>query len=440
MATILRNARYLDLHRRKTVPRTSVVIEGGMTTAMGANIDIPSTDKDTIVDCDGRYLLPGLMDMHVHLKTPPHRDGAVSYPAVPGRELNDAMKRVLHGFLYCGVTSVYDAGNEEDFIFRLRDAEQSGEVLAPRIFCAGAFVTTPGGHGTGLGAVTAISDLPADLAKLDAAFSRRPDLVKITYDEHNWAARPLVPILPPKLLRAIISRAHQARLRAVVHVSNETRAREALDCGADALAHPIIQSPATDELLWLLAVKAIPMLSTLTIGEQSFRLADHPEFVDEPLYVACVAEAERRYLATTEHELQLSALRAQWMRAMTPVAQANLKALIEQDGIVATGSDLASGPDLHREMALLQAGGVSPWEVLRCATINGARFLRTDRTMGSVAAGKAADLILVDDDPTGDVAALRSISFVMKGGEIIDRSAVPLAGTRSADAAVRAAS
>lgn len=278
---------------------------------------------------------------------------------------------------------------------------------------------------------TAIAQLPADLPRLEAYLEREPDVVKITYDEHNWGVRPLIPILDQGTLRAIIDRSHQARRRVTVHVSNELRAREAVACGTDSLAHPIIQSPVTEEFVWLLASKGIPVISTLAIGERYPRLADHPDHLDDPLYAACMDEAERLWLRTEESARQRTNRWAAWMKVMTPVAQDNLRKLIEAGGTVVTGTDLSFGPEYHRELRLLQDAGIPSMEVLRAATWNAARFLGLERRLGSLEQGKDADFVIVDRDPTTDVGNLSRLWMVVKGGHVIDRLQLDLPASRA---------
>lgn len=434
MSLILRGARLVDVVRGTVVPGTSVQIESGRITAVGSTSDAEHTGAgDAVIDCEGRFLLPGLIDSHVHLRAARHRgpSDAEPVPSLRGAQDHRELVSRLHSFLYCGVTSVYDAGNDETTIYALRDDVRSGAVLGPRIFCAGAFVTCRGGHGSGLGDTLTIDDLPADLGRLQEHFAKRPDLVKVTYDEHNWGVRPLIPVLDRSLLAGIIAAAHEAMLRVTVHVSSELRAREAIACGADTLAHPVIQSPATPELAWLLASRQVPVASTLAIGERYVRLADAPDFVDEPLYAACIPNTERERLRGEEHRFQAGNRWADWMRVMTPVAQENLRALVAAGGVVAAGTDLSLGAEMHRELHLLQAAGIAPFDVLRAATLNGAAFLGVRKDLGSVEAGKLADLLLVEEDPTADVSALASIWMVLKGGLQVDRSALDLPGAGS---------
>lgn len=429
-ATLLRNIRVVDVAHRAVAEPGWVRISDGVVTGRGVGEPESEPGDEHVVDGGGGYLLPGLIDTHVHIHGGRHL-GPTSSEPVPGSlkdELADAaydgcVER-LGGFLHCGVTSIFDAGNDGDVMFRLRDEERAGAISSPRIFCTGPLVTCTGGHGSNLGSMTRVDSLPADAAALRAHIERGPDILKITYDEHNWGVRPLISILGPEVLRGIIEIAHEARTRVVVHVSNELRAREAIGCGADALAHPIIQSPATGEFLWQLAARKIPVSSTLAIGERYFRLADDPGFVDGPLYTECLTDAEREYLRTTEHEAQVVNRWADWMRVMTPVAQENLRALVAAGGIVAAGTDLSLGADFHRELELLQSASIPVWDVLRTATVNGAVFLGREHDMGRVEAGFVADLLCVRSDPTADVTNLRDIEFVMKSGAVVDRAAL----------------
>ncbi len=428
MSLLLQDVRLVDVERGRVLPNTSVLIEGTRIVQVAPVSEVAANGET--LDCEGRFLLPGLVDAHIHLRGSRHRGPSEGEP-VPSDEQEQDRREVisrLHSYLYCGVTSVFDAGNDEGLIYPLREEVAAGSVLGPRIFCAGAIVTCSGGHGTGLVGTVAVDDLPADLPRLREHFRGRPDLVKVTYDEHGWGVRPLIPVLERSVLAGIIAAAHEAMLRVTVHTSNELRAREALGAGADALAHPVIQSPATPELAWMLASRQTPVVSTLAIGERYARLADSPGYVDEPMYAACIDAEERERLRVDEHRFQSANRWADWMRVMTPVAQENLRALVAAGGVVATGTDLSLGPEMHRELYLLQAAGIAPLEVLRCATLHGATFLGARHDLGTVETGKLADLVIVDEDPTRDVGALQSIFMVLKGGSPVARERLDLPG------------
>lgn len=376
---------------------------------------IPAPPQTGRLDGRGKYLIPGLMDMHVHLRGGFGRAGS---------DRQAGLKR-LHSYLYSGVTSIYDAGNVPDFIFGLRQEERSGKIDSPRIFAAGGIVTYPGSHGASP-AATLVDSWPEAKPLLDAHLARQPDLVKLTYEERGWGIRPLIPLLPLDLMEEVFRYCNLHGKRTTVHASSELRTRQAIFAGADTLAHPVIQGPVSDEFVQLMAAKKIPMVSTLTIGERYSRLAEHPEYLDQPLYRDTLEESERRRLQTEESARQKESRWAAWMKIMTPVAQENLRRIDEAGGIVAAGTDQSLGPSLHRELELLAAAGIPPLQVIRIATLHGAVFLGQERELGSIEEGKQADLVLLSADPSADIDNAKQITAVIKAGKIVDRTKLEL--------------
>lgn len=114
------------------------------------------------------------------------------------------------------------------------------------------------------------------------------------------------------------------------------------------------------------------------------------------------------------------------MKVMTPVAQENLRQIAAGGGIIVLGTDQSAGAQSHRELELMADGGIPPLEVIRIATLHTAVFLGKEREMGSVEAGKLADLVLLDADPLADISNAQRIAMVIKGGRVIDRSALDL--------------
>jgi len=363
------------------------------------------------IDGRGKFLIPGLMDIHVHLRGGPADERAGI--------------RALHSYIYSGVTTILDCGNNPDYIFKLRDMERAGRIAAPRLLAVGGIVTCPGGHGGGPNA-TLVDSWPSAIAKLDAAIARHPDMLKLTYDEHGWGTRPMIPLLPVDLMAHVIQYYNSRGIRTTVHISNEIRAREAIFAGADTLAHPVIQGPASDDFIRLMRAKMIPEASTLTIGDNYSRLAEHPEFLDQPLYRDTMEPDERQRLKTVESARQKENRWAWWMKVMTPVCQDNVKRIDAAGGIMALGTDQSSGPAAHRELELIVGGGVPPLNAIRIATLNAARFLGRERDLGSVEEGKVADLVLLDADPLADIDNAKRVNLVIKNGEIIDRGKLDL--------------
>ncbi len=409
LTLVITNVTLVDGSGRPPVEGVTLVIEGDRFKSVSPNRDAPPSTGERI-DGTGKWAIPGLMDMHVHLS------GGI---------------RALHGYLYSGVTSIYDAGNDPEVIFALREKERSGEITAPRIFATGAVVTAPGGHG-GEGSVE-VEDFARDRPKLDEHIARKPDVLKITQDEHGWGTRPMIRYLPADLLEEIVRYYHEHGIRTTIHISNEIRAWEAVYSGIDTLAHPVIQGPASDRYLNMMKVKRIPQVSTLTIGDGYSRLVEHPEFLDEPLYRATLTAADIDRLRTKTRNEWEARRWTQWMKVMTPVAQENLKRLHEAGGVVVLGTDQSLGAAVHRELELLVEGGIPPLEAIGIATRNGAVFLGRERDLGTIEEEKLADLVLLDADPTEDIDNAKKIHAVIKAGVLIDRSALEIPANGAAD-------
>jgi len=418
---LIENVTLIDGTGRPSVAGASVLVDGDRISRIArGSIDAPrGTNR---IDGSGKFLMPGLMDMHIHLR------GSVELtPEGLFKVTNDRTRgiRMLHSYLYSGVTSVYDAGNVPDYIFGLRADERNGDLVSPRIFATGSIVTYPGSHGSNEFG-TQVDDWPEAIPTLDAHIEREPDLLKLTYEERGWGAREMIPILPLALMQQIIQYYNERGIRTTVHTSSEYRARQAIFAGVDTLAHPIIQGPVTEDFARLMGAKKIPMVTTLTIGENYSRLAEHPEYLDQPLYQATVPAEEIEMLKTERRQEYQERKWTWWMQIMTTIAQENLRMINEAGGVLVAGTDQSSGPALHRELELMADAGIPASEIIRIATLNGAIFLGKEREMGSIEEGKIADMILLGADPTIDINNAKEILEVIKGGRIVDRASLNL--------------
>ena len=411
---LFENVTLIDGTGRPALPNAWVLVEGDRITRVAAS-EIEAPRGAQRIDGRGKFLIPGLMDMHIHLAGGRGRGG-------PNEQ---AGMRALHGFLYSGFTSVFDAGNNPDYICGLRTRERAGQIVAPRIFATGGVVTAPGGHGGGAGA-TLVDQWPEDASLLDAHIAREPDLVKLTFDEHGWGTRPLIPLLEPELMAEVGRYFNEHGIRTTVHISHEYRARQAIEAGINTLAHPIIQGPVSEGFVSLMAATKVPMVSTLTIGEGYSRLVEHPEFLDRPIYQATYEPATLEQLRTTVRDCYAARTWTTWMKVMTPVAQENLRLIADAGGVIVLGSDQSTGPASHRELELMVEGGIPALEAIRIGTLNAAIFMGKERELGSVEEGKLADLVLLSADPLENISHTQEIDLVIKGGKIVDRAALDL--------------
>jgi imidazolonepropionase-like amidohydrolase len=402
-------------------PDMTVVIEGERIARIVPTA-LAGAPSGRVIDGRGKYLIPGLMDVHIHLAgwTGKKPDGT---PIVD----HAVAEAALASYIYDGVTTVVDVGNQPENSLYERALERAGKIQSPRIFATGNLITYPGSHGDAM--AIHISDFEKDKALLDRHIAeQQPDILKLTYDEEGWGARPMITLMPQPLLHEIIQYYNEHGIRTTVHVSNERRSIEAIYAGTDTLAHPVIQGPVSDSFVKLMAAKKVPFATTLTIGENYSRLVEHPEFLDTPDYVTSFSAADRQEMKTRTREAWKARTWTWWMKLMTPICEENIRKVVTAGGVAALGTDQSSGPAAHREMELLVQAGLTPAQVIKIATHNGAAFLGKSDDLGSVEEGKLADLVLLTADPLQDIDNTRAIALVMKGGAIIDESTLPLAG------------
>lgn len=420
-ALLIENVTLVDGTGKPPAAGMSLLAEGDRITRISEN-RIPLPDGATRIDGTGKFLIPGLIDVHIHL-----RGGmAVTEEGLQdqGSDFRTGIS-ALQGYLYSGVTSIFDAGNIPDYIMQLRARERAGELTAPRIFATGGIVTYPGSHGSGPGA-TLVDDWPEAIPLLDEHIARQPDLVKFTLEERGWGARPMIPALPVDLLQKLVEYFNDHGIRSTIHTASEIRARQAIFAGVDTLAHPVIVGPITDNFARLMAAKQIPMATTLTIGENYSRLVEHPEYLDQPLYRATIAAEEIESLRGEVRATWQDRPWTWWMKIMTPIAQNNLRMIHEAGGVLALGTDQSLGPAVHREMELLVAAGIPAADVIKIATHNSALFLGKQNELGTIEIGKLADMVLLGADPTADINNVKDILTVIKGGVEIDRGQLDL--------------
>jgi imidazolonepropionase-like amidohydrolase len=413
---VIDNVTLVDGTGQPNQPKMSIGVERGRITFVTATAVAPKVSGRHI-DATGRYLMPGLLDVHIHLR------GARGSGGVNREEGLQA----LSSYLYAGVTTVYDAGNNAPYILGLRADEIAGKIQSPRILATGNIVTYPGSHGSQM--AIPVDSWPQAKPALDKYFAeQKPDVMKLTLDEHGWGSRPKITLLPIDLMQEVILYANQHGIRTTAHTSSELRATEAIFAGVDSLAHPVIQGPISEEFAKLMAAKQTPMATTMTIGEGYSRLVEHPEYLDQPLYQASYSKAQLDELRGKTASEWKARSWTWWMKLMTPICQENMRQIHAAGGVIAVATDQSIGPAVHREMELLQSAGVPAKEIVTIATLNGAKHLGRTKDLGTVEPGKIADLLLLTADPTVDVNNMKRIEFVMKAGQLVDEDKLMLAG------------
>ena len=419
--TVISNVTVFDGTGAPAIPNAAVLIKNGKIAQVST--EPLKVRGATVIDGTGKFLIPGLMDAHIHL--PGGQSGSVM-----GGERKLVIDKptaikALHGYLYSGVTSVYDSGNYTDFIFAMREDERAGKIKSPRIFAGGGTVTVPNGYAAGASAIK-VGDWEQAKAELDKRFAFKPDMLKLILDRQGLFFNKAVPSFTAENFKRLVDYAHANNVRATVHISAEWDAETAINSGVDALAHPVMRSLANDAFIKYAAEKQIPIATTIVVFNNIARVADDVSFFDDPLIAATMDPEEREKGKTSERERYITSGMAPMFKLMIPYALDNIKRLHQAGAVLALGTDRAFGPAVHQELELLVKAGVSPFDCIKIATLNGAKYVAREKDMGSIEQGKVADLLLLDADPSKDVKNFRAINTVFKDGEAINLAKLDL--------------
>jgi cytosine/adenosine deaminase-related metal-dependent hydrolase len=389
-----------------------VLVQQGKIVGVGREIRPPGSA--VVIDGGGKTLLPGLIDAHTH--------------AWPG---------ALTTALAFGVTTELEMFGDTTRARAWR-AEQRAGNAADRsdIYSAGTLVTVQGGHGTEYGASIPVLHSAADAQSfVDARIAEGSDYVKIVYDDgrtygSKWAT------LSPEMLRATVAAAHARRKLTLVHIGDLAGAREAIDAGADGLAHLFVDRDPDPDFGRFVGAHHAFVVPTLTVLMSITGVGGGATLVDDARIAPYLSRQEIAILKQGfPRRPSVPALRY-------AAAESTVKQLLAMHVPILAGTDAgnpgtAHGAALHRELELLVHAGLTPTQALASATSMPADvFKLSDR--GRIAVGRRADLLLVDGDPTVDITATRNIVGVWKGGVPFDRDAVRRTISAANDEASRA--
>ena len=429
---IVRNARVLDVLTGSVAAGRDVHIRDGLIEQIRATqlADVPGA---TIIDAAGATLVPGLIDAHVHLGNIPD---PVWKSGRPDPRLN------LARLLYCGVTTAFETGGMITGAFDRRDKVATGGWPGPRVVTTGPVFTAVEGHPVPMLEMNApwwiswyirprmiqeVDSVAAAQAAVDVVAAAGPDLIKVIVDRIPEGT----PRLEPPIIAAVVAQATARGLRTVAHIGRTQDAIDAAEAGVAAWVHGVYKERIAEADVARLARYGIPMTPTLVVFDSYGAIAAGERRVASALETEVVAaEMLEAFNAPPDDYTIPPAAMAMMKLIATQRANAmeNVRALHEAGVTILAGSDaqrgVYHGPGLHRELRLLAQAGLPAIEVLRAATLHPARFITgtDDPPYGVIAAGKVADLVLVDGDPLENVSALSQIRAVIRAGRIVERT------------------
>lgn len=370
------------------IPDGVVLIQDGKIAAVGTDASVRTPQNVQTIDCSGLTITAGFWNSHVHF----FERKWTSVAAIPAPELSRQLQDMLTRY---GFTSVFDIGSMGENTRRLRDRIESGEVPGPRIRSTGEALLAPGAVPPdivlrALGYMTSRSPEVTNATQATAAVRKLLDAGADGIKVHLQRPPPPNPPVPESAIQAAVSEAHRAGKPVFVHPTNGEDVLTAAQAGVDVIAHTTPTSgPWDDSILAAMKKRRVVLVPTLTVWKSLFR-----------------------------HER----ISVQEQSVSTAVEQ--LRAWVTSGGTVLFGNDLgAVDYDPTEEYTLMAEAGMSFRQILASLTTAAAERFGADARLGRISPGFAADLTILEGDPSAEVRALAAVKYTVRDGRIIYRAA-----------------
>jgi imidazolonepropionase-like amidohydrolase len=375
------------------IKNATVLITGERIAQIGPADSTAVPPGAKIIPMTGRWLMPGLMNMHVHLglKLP----GAAGNSLAAETDTEEVLRMAGNArlSLLAGVTTLRLVGEDHGTDFALRSAIERGEVIGPRIKTAGEVIVPTGGHGS------LEADGPYALAhEVREQIKHGADWIKIAISGGISDERGSISAAPmtDEEMSTLIEVAHRNGIRVTAHNGSSEAARQALRFGIDGFEHGYHLDAAVLKDMKAKGVWLVPTIVVTQPGALEF----YRKIGSPPWYLDRVKITGADHWAMLQNAIRMG----------VNIALGTDQFPFEpNDGTTATVA----------EAELYVKAGMTPLQALQAATTQAARMLAMDADVGSVTVGKFADIIAVSADPVKDIHALRTIDFVMKGGAVV---------------------
>jgi len=394
--TVLTHATLIDGTGAPAQRDVTIVIENGRIREIGPSTAVAAPANAAVVDLSGKFVVPGIINGHGHVGPPP-RDPQ------------------LRQYALYGVTTTTSMYFDQDDIVEFKARQKAGELRGARILTVKyRFMSPPFNPGSE-------AKTPEEgRAKVDEIVANGADFVKVWIDAQGGRH----PKLSREFCAAVLDQARKHGKLTMAHVVELADARMIVDEGVNILAHNVRDQEIPDDFIATLKQRNVSVISTLAREEALFVFGDGPAFTDNPFFQKGLSAERLALLKSKKREEQASdPARPRWLR-MFDTDKKNLKKLADAGVRFGFGTDSGGALDRyfiqgffeHRQMELMRDAGLSPMQIIQSFSKNNAEMLGIDREFGTLAAGKAADLLVLAKNPLDDITNMRTMEAVYLGG------------------------
>jgi len=462
----LKNCSIVDVEKGLVLKGKSITIVDERIVRIDDAKNAPSPDF-AVIDADNRFVIPGLIDAHCHS----------TLPCINGTDvnlLNDVLIQLERNYvqqIHAGVTTIRDTGAAPKLLPKYLDKIRNGSIAGPRVCYCTRFINIANSHPdinlrdvSAFGGMilaftgdpncnfTSIDDLKE---KLELNYGSKPNFIKLTMDNVSLlCGRDKLDAYSDEHFKIILESAAKHNLPVAAHVHHKFGFDRAIKYGIN-LEHTICDAVIPDGQIAQMAAKKLHIVPTMLLGQLLSHEESYSEipkefrsdFIDNELKLRreFLYNFDEKYAQPALHRVNMELLknykkypcselygrkilltRSEVYLGILKYGPGNVRRMKQAGVLIGCGTDAGVGFSYHgliwREMEMLTRIGFTNLEALRCATINNARILRMDDSIGTVAAGKLGDLVLLDRDPLKDITACREPLLVIKGGRVMYRS------------------
>jgi imidazolonepropionase-like amidohydrolase len=369
----------------------TIVIESGRIRDLGPSGKTSTPAGATVRDLAGKFIVPGIINAHGHV-------GAKTEPQ-------------LRQYALYGVTTTTSMQTDPDEVVQVQEAQKRGELRGARVstikyrFAPDPEVATP----------------EQARAKVDQTVAGGADYIKLWVDS-GFGTRAK---LSPEICAAVLEQARKHGKRTFAHVYELADGKFLVERGLNVLAHNIRDREVDSDFITLLKQRNVSLIPTLIRDEFLFAYGDAPAWIDDPFFQRFVPPERMAVLKSKIRDQQMKNPQRSLLKAGFEMNKINLKKLSDAGVRVALGTDSGGAADRffvqgfseHREMELMVQSGLAPMQVIQSFSRGASEALGIDKEFGTLAKGKAADLLVLEKNPLDSIAHMRTIHSIYLGGK-----------------------